>query len=1120
MSELPPGLRRCPHCAEAIRVEAILCRHCGTLLARETEPGRVGAAIVPLASVVAFPGPGLGRSQPLPTLTTGDRRIATVFIFDLEGYTRLAQEIDPEEVQEFLNEFYAGAISVIEKYDGTVDNIVGDEILAVFGVPVAHDLDPDLALRSACEILDYTRAFNARHPHEVHIHGGVHTGLVVTGELGSQTRSKYSLVGTTVNLAARLVTAARRDEILVSWETYEQTANQFQFEPVGPLKLKDFDRPQRAFRLISLDPKWRGIAPPPRAIRAPFIGRAREMATLRDLFEMPRADGRPGVLAVRGDMGYGKTRLVIEAIARHAPRARAHRGAAAQWARSVGLFAVVDLLRHIVGVFPFEGVAPIEARVAELLRESRAEETVDALCLRHLLGDPLATELLGRESPEQRQRRLFDSVLGLLRALSRDRLLVLFFDDLQWLDPTSEKFLRGLLAAQDLAQCRVVLAARQDESLALLGAEVPTITLGPFSEEESKHLLENVLEQIGVSPALQRLILQRGEGNPLFLEELARMVRSDLLEKPPEEQRRVAERLQDEIPQSLQNLIQARVDRLELKTRLVLQCGAVLGREFLFESLALIEMIREGLMDKLITLESLEILLRRVDERFLKYYFKNSLTQEVVYRSMLRRQRQQMHETVAAALERLFAKQRREYAAQIAFHWEQAGDRARAAEHLIEAGRRALDLGDLQLAELQVETAIEHLTSLETTSETERLMVEALLFDGVVQRLAGAMDASQVRLHAALTAARHLEDSGLIGMALIELSQTFLQRGRHGWATRVLQRALEIESARGDRRHLALCHQRLAIVAWQQGRTEEARNYCERVTELAPEEDFPAIASDALNNLGLILWHQGHLTEAYVQLERAAALRRRCKQVFGEVATESNLGIICEQMGRFLEASRHYRWALERAKALRYRQVETALHANLANLMITARRWHQGLEHSALAEEIASSIDDRRSVAIALENRALCEMGLENTGASQEALARAAALADQLDDHERQASVALVRGALERARGRTDEAVRATAAAEDLIGRDRLDHLRPALRHLEGLIALDRGERQGAARILREALGLAVASQGQSDEIRIRRDLASRADSLGLSTQERDDNARRLDEIESALRMS
>lgn len=1112
MSEIPPGHRPCPHCAELIRAEARLCRFCGAILDEGPAPRR----IQPMAAA----GPLLlerARSLPVPELTLGDRRIATVFFFDIEGFTQLAERIDPEEVQTLLNEFFAGAIAIIEQYDGTVDNIIGDEILAVFGVPVAHENDPDLALRAACDLLDYVRSLNRRRQREVHIHGGIHTGLVVTGELGSMNRSQFSLVGATVNLASRLTGAAGRDEILVSFETHEQTGEQFLFESAGALTLKGIAAPQRTYRLIGLNPLFRGIAPPPRAIRSPFVGRGPEMEALRAFLQRPGAGGRcPGFL-VRGEMGLGKTRLVLEAVGRHARMARFHRGAAAAWARSVSLFALIDLLRQIADVGPEDSPPAVRRKVEAFAAVLQPAGELDVLALCHLLGDASAVETLGRESHANRQRRLFLAMTDLCRALSARRPLVLFFDDVQWLDPTTWRFLRELAGADGLSHCWLILGAREDAGDLDLGRPVEALTLTPLSDEDSRILVAGIFDQIGIRPELQRLILRRGEGNPLYIEELAHLIEGELLGQPPQAQDLLADRLRQEIPQALQGLIQARIDRLEIKTRLVLQCGAVLGREFLFDVLALIELLREGLMARLLTLEALQILLRRVDERFLKYYFRNSLTQEVVYRSMLRRQREQLHETVAAALEQLGNGRPREYAAQVAFHWEQAGDISRACVHLVLAGRRALDLGDLRLAALHVDSVLQRLPDQPSTPDNQRTLAEALLLGGVVHRLAGKLPESRRLLRLALHTARLLEDGALAGRALLLLADTLQQQGCYRRAERLGRRALAMESAANREEQATLCRLLLGITAWQQGRLDEAASLCRAAARSPALRDRPGILSDAFNNLGLVLWNQSKLGLARSALVKALRLRQEAGLLHGEVITETNLGIIAEQMGEFREAQERAEHALMRAEALDFRRAQSALHTNLASLELLRQSWQGALEHSARAEAIAREIGDRRSEAIALENRALAEIGLGELEAADASEHRARELAQSLEDRERLVSLHLCRVAIELARSDAHSAQAELGAARDGLREGCAPHLQPALLQRHAAAARAAGDLPEARRALLEALRLSRRTKQQADELRVLRDLAGGSSGLAVSPREASRFRTRLRVLEEAL---
>ncbi|MDB6147902.1 MAG: adenylate/guanylate cyclase, partial [Spartobacteria bacterium] len=280
--------------------------------------------------------------------TEEERKLVTILFVDVSGFTALSETLDPEEVRGLMNACFERLVPVVQKYGGTIDKFIGDEIMALFGAPIAHENDPERALRAALELMDAILLFNREQKTDLGLHIGINTGRVVTGRIGSQDRRDYSVMGDAVNLAARLEDASADGEIFVGPSTHHRTAALFDFETLPPLQLKGKAKPVDIYRLLGLKaaPKpTRGIA----GLRAGLVGRSHEVDQMRSALGGLR-EGKGGVVAVVGEAGLGKSRLVAEALGAYASNLPWAEGRALSHSTGMSYWMARDLLRSLVGI--------------------------------------------------------------------------------------------------------------------------------------------------------------------------------------------------------------------------------------------------------------------------------------------------------------------------------------------------------------------------------------------------------------------------------------------------------------------------------------------------------------------------------------------------------------------------------------------------------------------------------------------------------------------------------------------------------------------------------------------------------------------------------------------------
>src|SRR3954469_7410111 len=402
-----------------------------------------------LGDAVVDPAIGALRQQLAELETNGDarvrtdeRKLVTIVFADISGFTALSEKLDPERVRELINACFDWLVPIVQKYDGTIDKFIGDEIMALFGAPIAHEDDAERALRAALEMMKAIIAFNHANETELGLHLGINTGMVVAGEIGGHDRRDYSVMGDAVNIAARLENASSLGEIFVGPATYRLTQRLFDFEAVPPLTLKGKEAALEAYRVVgvkAVPESLRGIE----GLRAPLVGRDEELGEIRDaLADLQR--GRGSVVAIVGEAGLGKSRLIAETrnllphnITWAEGRALSFASGMTYWlAREIVLSLlnvnaqaaqseIAAALRN--GVNGQSGFYPFLARLLELPMEAVAEEQVKFL------------------SGEVLRSRILEALQGFVANHAKREPLVLIWEDLHWCDPSSWEVLETLL---------------------------------------------------------------------------------------------------------------------------------------------------------------------------------------------------------------------------------------------------------------------------------------------------------------------------------------------------------------------------------------------------------------------------------------------------------------------------------------------------------------------------------------------------------------------------------------------------------------------------------------------------------------------------------------------------
>jgi len=640
----------------------------------------------------------------------GERRVITALFCDVVNSTGLAENLDPEDWTEIMNGAFERLIAPIQRYDGTVAKLAGDAVLAFFGAPAAHEDDPQRAVLAALDMIAANQGYRddvrKEYGIDFDVRIGINTGPVVVGDVGASRAMEYTAMGDAVNVAARMEQTAAPGTIQISGDTQRLVAPYFDLEALGGVEAKGKSEPVPAYRVLGRrddsDPSRRADH-----VGAPLIGRDRELAKLRAALA-DLQNGRGGIITIIGEAGLGKSRLVAELYKEWVSAGRgddgwdtAH-GIPYDASRPFGLFQ--NFARQMFGIELDDPPDVIHNKVDTGLRAKGEGDEVVALCsvaLERVIAAKVLHE--AKDFPAEVVRKdIYDTVMPAWVAAARQGPRVMVVDDLQWVDPASIDLLIHLFKLAEELPLLFVCVFRPERQSPAWQVKIrgdtdyphryQEIRLDPLSPDDTDALISALLNIADLPADLRKLVLAKTDGNPYFVEEVVRsLIDQGVVERGTAGLKWKAGVLVSDIaiPDSIQALLMARIDRLDEQTKSTLQAASVIGRAFYFRILEAISDSAIALDQRINSLERVELLREAARMPELEYMFRHDLARDAAYGSILNRKRKEFHLRVAEAIEKLFPERLEEHAHRLAQHFSLAGDHERAMKYFAMAGEAA-----------------------------------------------------------------------------------------------------------------------------------------------------------------------------------------------------------------------------------------------------------------------------------------------------------------------------------------------------------------------------------------------------------------------------------------------
>ncbi len=719
----------CPKCGNKIRFGSKFCDECGENITEPLETPSLDYT-QPQSYTPKFLADKILNNR---SSIEGERKLVTVLFADVAEYTSMAEKLDPEEVHEIMDGCFKILMDKIHSYEGTINQFTGDGVMALFGAPVAHEDHAQRACHAALSIqkaiAEYGKDLKNSRGCDFKMRIGLNSGPVIVGSIGDNLRMDYTAVGDTTNLAARMEGMANPGTILGTGNTHKLTKDFFEFKALGKVLVKGKEEPVEAHELKKATEIETRIEAATAKGLTKFVGRKNSMSTLMGAYDKAKS-GFGQVVGIVGEAGVGKSRLLIELRNVLSKEEVTYlEGRCLHYGGSMAYLPVHDILKTYFDIKEEDQEPVINKKMKEKISPFDARLKSALPPFQDLLSVRVEDDAYLQLEPTTKKIRTFEAIRDLVVCESEDKPVIFVVEDLHWIDSISEEFLKYLI--DWLAGTHILLIILyRPEYTHQWGSKsfYSKIGVDQLTTKSGAQLVHNILEGGEVVPELRELICNRAGGNPLFVEELAHSLLENGSIQRQDNQYVLTKLVSDiEVPDTIQGIIAARMDRIEESLKHIMQMASVIGREFAYRILQTIMGMREELKSSLINLQGLELIYEKSLFPELEYIFKHALTHEVAYNSLLVKRRKEIHEKVGGAIEDLYPDRLKENYEILAYHYGQSDNKDKALEYFDLANRKAYHVSAMEEANAYFYKIMNLLDAMPDTKENKERRISLLV---------------------------------------------------------------------------------------------------------------------------------------------------------------------------------------------------------------------------------------------------------------------------------------------------------------------------------------------------------------------------------------------------------
>jgi len=857
-------------------------------------------------------------------LPEGERCQATVVFSDLSGFTAMNEQLDPEEVEGIMSRIKEEAVRIVESYGGIVNQFVGDEILALFGIPTAHEDDPFRAVKAALELHEMVRQTSpeveGRIGKPLRMHTGISTGLVVT-HLRDDRDGLFGVTGNTVNMGARLRSQAGSDEILISPETQKLIAPYFETVALKEIKMKGKAEPTIPFRVIRESKIHSRFEASEQKGFTTYTGRDQELAALYACLEkVLQKEGQ--FVTVVGEAGVGKSRLLYEFRHRlEQEKVTVLQGRCYSYGGDIPYLPLIDAMRW--GLRLKEEDSPVEVLEKVVTNIKAIDPSLEQFIpfYLHLLSIQSDYSLPSHLQGKELRKAMEQALVAMITLNTQHEPMVLILEDWHWSDDASQAALKHLIGVTAPYALMVVVTYRPTYSASwgYLSHHTP-VMLKPLDASNTENIVRSVTGAAHLPEGLGELIYERTGGNPFFIEEVCYSLMEAGAVVVKNQEAALTQSLDKlGLPDTVQAVIRTRLDRLDRSAKEAMRLGSVIGRVFSQRILERISPTKAALPESLEALKALEMIqqIRVLPEA--EYTFRHVLTQTVVYESLLLQRRKEIHGAIGLAIEELYPQRLEEQASILAYHYIRSDRQNKAVEYALLAGDQAAGLYANNEATTYYEQAFAISKILPVSREAQQWQIDAAL-----------------------------------KLAAVGMTRQDIERDR-----RNLEQAHSLAKVLNDERRLAQVLYWLGRIPYVLGDPQTAIEYAKQSLELAERLGDDALAAPPVNLLARAYSQLSEFAQSEPLIERSVEQMRRLGNKTEEAGAAAYAGWVLGQLGKFESAFQYVDRGLQLARDIRNPFAEAACRFNYGVTRVIRGEWNEAITDFEEARLIANRTGDQ-----------------------------------------------------------------------------------------------------------------------------------------------------------------
>ncbi|MBF0106166.1 MAG: tetratricopeptide repeat protein [Deltaproteobacteria bacterium] len=885
-----------------------------------------------------------------------ERKLVSIVFADISGFTAMSEKMDPEKVTEIMNKCFQELGKIVYEHEGYIDKFMGDCIMALFGAPIAHENDPELAVSCSVRLLERLKTLNDEIGTDLGMSIGINSGMVIAGGVGTDAKFEYTVMGDAVNLAQRLQSAAQRGQILVSKNIYRSCEKKFDFEVLEPIKVKGKQDKVEIF--AALGKKKKELRN--KSLHVGFgklIGREKEL----DIFKKCLDDSQNGsgqIFCILGEAGIGKSRFKHEIKKMIYKQKTAWFEATCNTLhKEVPYSAFIQLLSDMLGI-----EETIEGGIKEKkshFESFNLDENSEAL-IRSLLNISVAGVSEPQLDPAKKKRALFVAIKTILIETARKSPVVFYLEDLHWMDPLSLELFAFIM--ESIPSYPIMLAGSFRKEFKHQWHDKPhfnQITLEPLTNEKCVLMVKSLLNLEDVPGELEDLIIKRCDGNPLYVEEIIKnMIDEGKIYKSGDHWAIIKDIKSMQIPPTLQGLIASRIDKLYEADKLLIQYASVIGRKFSDALLAKSVDMVDRIYDSLQFLRKKELIFEiSSDAGEITYIFNHALTQEVAYNSILTKKRKEFHLRVAQAIEALYLDQIEDHVETLAHHYVEAEVEEKAVDYLFKSGDKLISSYSNDGAIKNYQTAIKLMEDSTASEKYNKKLWVAYDQIAVVYARVGKYDKAAEYHNKILNMGQERQDHLMLTNCYRQMGDVARVKGHVEEATNLLNLSLEHAHHANHFESEIKTYKALGNTMTLKHDIPKAIEYLAKGLEGAQSLGLTRIEAEFLNDIALTYIAQGDLDAAQQRLEESINISKAdFKHKSLLVSSTLNLGVVQYHKKDFEGAMAKFRETFAVAKQIGDLGNSLLSSHNIGEILMEFDRFDEALVEFETCYKIANDI--------------------------------------------------------------------------------------------------------------------------------------------------------------------